>query len=206
MKDQRFGAIANDRYRGYTADIHDNARHALAVIDRLLTGGAPEPGASGPQAVDLDLNALAESAVSALRPLAEEAGLKLSSELHGQLRHVVADAMMVKQIVFNLLTNAIKFTPRGGVIRLVTGLGFDRSVFVAVQDTGPGMTAEQIARALDVNSPPNPEPKQAGGLGIGLPLASGLAKANGARIEIDSAPGEGTAAALIFPKDRLAAA
>ena len=62
--------------------------------------------------------------------------------------------MMVKQIVFNLLTNAIKFTKRGGVVRLVTGLGFDRSVFVAVQDTGPGMNIEEIARALDVNAPP----------------------------------------------------
>jgi len=206
MKDQRFGAIANERYRGYTADIHDNARHALAVIDRILGDGRPEPAAGRPQAADLDLNALADSAVSAVRPLAEEAGLKFSGELHAQLPHVVADAMMVKQIVFNLLTNAIKFTQRGGFVRLVTGLGFDRSVFVAVQDTGPGMSAEEIARALDVNAPPKPEPKQAGGLGIGLPLASGLAKANGARIEIDSAPGEGTAVALIFPKDRLAAA
>jgi two-component system cell cycle sensor histidine kinase PleC len=204
MKDQRFGAIANERYRGYTADIHDNARHALAVIDRILVDGRPEP-AGRPHAIDLDLNALAESAVSAVRPLAEEAGLAFSGELHAQLPHVVADAMMVKQIVFNLLTNAIKFTKRGGVVRLVTGLGFDRSVFVAVQDTGPGMNSDEIARALDVNAPPTPQPKQEGGLGIGLPLASGLAKANGARIEIDSAPGEGTAVALIFPKDRLAA-
>jgi two-component system, cell cycle sensor histidine kinase PleC len=205
MKDQRFGAIANERYRGYTADIHDNARHALAVIDRILVDGRPEPAAGRPHAADLDLNALAESAVSAVRPLAEEAGLTFTGELHAQLPHVVADAMMVKQIVFNLLTNAIKFTKRGGIVRLVTGLGFDRSVFVAVQDTGPGMNSDEIARALDVNAPPTPQPKQEGGLGIGLPLASGLAKANGARIEIDSAPGEGTAVALIFPKDRLAA-
>ncbi len=206
MKDQRLGTMGNERYRGYSADIHDNARHALAVIDRILGSGAPEPTASRPQAADLDLNALAESAVSAVRPLADEAGLKFSGELHAQLPHVVADAMMVKQIMFNLLTNAIKFTQRGGTVRLVTGLGFDRSVFVAVQDTGPGMSAEEIKRALDVNAPPRPEPKQAGGLGIGLPLACGLAKANGARIEIDSAPGEGTAVALIFPKDRIAAA
>jgi two-component system cell cycle sensor histidine kinase PleC len=205
MKDQRFGAIANERYRGYTSDIHDNARHALAVIDRILGDGRPEAAASRPQAARLDLNVLAEGAVSAVRPLAEEAGLKLSGELHAQLPHVLADAMMVKQIVFNLLTNAIKFTKRGGVVRLVTGLGFDRSVFVAVQDTGPGMSSDEIARALDVNAPLKPEPNQEGGLGIGLPLASGLAKANGARIEIESAPGEGTAVALIFPKDRLAA-
>ncbi len=206
MKDQRFGAIANERYRGYTSDIHDNARHALAVINRILGDGGPEPAAGRAQAAELDLNMLAQSAVSAVRPLAEEAGLALSGELHAQLPHVLADAMMVKQIVFNLLTNAIKFTKRGGVVRLVTGLGFDRSVFVAVQDTGPGMGADEIARALDVNAPPKPERGQEGGLGIGLPLASGLAKANGARIEIDSAPGEGTAVALIFPKDRLAAA
>jgi two-component system cell cycle sensor histidine kinase PleC len=206
MKDQRFGAIANERYLGYTSDIHDNARHALAVIKRILGDGRPEPAAGHAQAAKLDLNMLAEGAVSAVRPLAEEAGLELSGELHAQLPHVLADAMMVKQIVFNLLTNAIKFTKRGGVVRLVTGLGFDRSVFVAVQDTGPGMSADEIARALDVNAAPKPEPSQEGGLGIGLPLASGLAKANGARIEIDSAPGEGTAVALIFPKDRLAAA
>jgi signal transduction histidine kinase len=90
-------------------------------------------------------------------------------------------------------------------VRLVTGLGFDRSVFVAVQDTGPGMSPEQIARAFDAEAPPRLERKEAGGLGIGLPLARSLAKANGARLEVDSMPGEGTAVALIFPKDRVAA-
>jgi two-component system, cell cycle sensor histidine kinase PleC len=206
MRDQRFGTIANERYRGYTSDIHDNARHALALINRILGDGSPVAATDRAQPAKLDLNMLAEGAVSAVRPLAEEAGLELSGELHARLPLVVADAMMVKQIVFNLLTNAIKFTKRGGVVRLVTGFGFNRSVFVAVQDTGPGMSADDIARALDVNAPPKPGHGHEGGLGIGLPLASGLAKANGARIEIDSAPGEGTAVALIFPKDRLAAA
>lgn len=206
MKDQRFGAIANERYRGYTADIHDNARHALAVVNRILGDSFAEREPDRLDAVELDLNALAEGAISAVRPLAEEAGLKLSLELHAQLPRVVGDAMAVKQILFNLLANAIKFTKRGGAVRLVTGLGFDRSVFIAVQDTGPGMSAEEIARALDAKAPPKPARKEGGGLGIGLPLAASLAKANDARLEIDSAPGEGTAVALIFPKDRLAAA
>ncbi len=137
--------------------------------------------------------------------MAEKAELKLCQELHSRLPRVIADAMSVKQILFNLLANAIKFTKKDGEVRVVTGLGFDRSVFIAVQDTGPGMSADEIARALDAEAPPKPERKEAGGLGIGLPLALSLAKANGARLEIDSTPGEGTVVALVFPKGCVAA-
>lgn len=203
MKDQRFGSIENERYRGYTSDIHDNARHALALINRLLSGEPADEGEHSSEVAELDLNALAESSVSAIRPLADEAGLNLACEFHRQLPRVKADATTVKQILFNLLTNAIKFTERGGDVRVVTGLGFDRSVFVAVQDTGAGMSAEAISAALAAAVPDNPQRKEAGGHGIGLPLARSLAQANGARLEIDSAVGEGTAVALIFPRDRV---
>jgi two-component system cell cycle sensor histidine kinase PleC len=204
MKDQRLGELANDRYRSYTNDIHDNARHALEVINRLLAESAPQDAAAPLEAAEIDLNGVAESSVSGMRPLAEKAELKLSQELHARLPHVLADAMSVKQILFNLLANAIKFTKKNGEVRVVTGLGFDRSVFVAVQDTGPGMAPEAIARALDADAPPKLERKEAGGLGIGLPLAASLAKANGARLEIDATLGEGTVVALVFPKDRVA--
>jgi len=205
MKDERFGAIGNERYRSYTSDIHDNARHALALINRLLGGEAIEEAEQRSETEELDLNALAESSVSAIRPLADDAGLKLSSEFHRQLPLVQADATTIKQILFNLLSNAIKFTPHGGDVRVVTGLGFDRSVFVAVQDTGSGMTADAIAAALKAEVPDNPRRKEAGGHGIGLPLARSLAQSNGARLEIDSSIGEGTAVALIFPRDRVVA-
>jgi two-component system, cell cycle sensor histidine kinase PleC len=206
MKDERFGEIANEKYRGYSADIHDNARHALEIINRLLGDSVPDTPATSLRPESLDLNVLAESSVSAMRPLAEEAGLNLTQELHSRQPRVVADAMSVKQILFNLLANAIKFTGKDGEVRVVTGLGFDRSIFVAVQDTGPGMDPGEIARVLDAEAPPKPERKEAGGLGIGLPLAQSLARANGARLEIDSTRGEGTVVALIFPKDRVAPA
>ncbi|MBC7830992.1 MAG: hypothetical protein H7Y62_03130 [Hyphomicrobium sp.] len=205
MKDQRFGSIANERYRGYTSDIHDNARHALALINRLLGGDAAPDLGSGLPRTELDLNALAESSVSAMRPLADEAGIKLANDSHASLPLVTADATTLRQILFNLMANAVKFTPRGGEVRVVTGLGYDRSVFVAVQDTGVGMTAEAIAAALKAEVPDNPQPKEEGGHGIGLPLARDLAKANGARLEFDSAPNAGTAVALIFPRERVVA-
>lgn len=205
MKDERFGSIENERYRSYTSDIHDNARHALALINRLLGGETPSEGDHRLEETELDLNALAESSVSAVRPLADEAGLKLLPEFHRQLPLVRADATTIRQILFNLLSNAIKFTPRGGDVRVVTGLGFDRSVFVAVQDTGVGMSPEGIASALEAEVPAAPQRKEAGGHGIGLPLARSLAQQNGARLEIDSQVGEGTAVALIFPRDRVVA-
>lgn len=205
MKDERFGSIENERYRSYTSDIHDNARHALALINRLLGGETASEAEHGAEVTELDLNALAESSVSAVRPLADAAGLKLIPEFHRQLPLVKADATNIRQILFNLLSNAIKFTPRGGDVRVVTGLGFDRSVFVAVQDTGIGMSPEAIATALEAEVPAAPQRKQAGGHGIGLPLARSLAQSNGARLEIDSQIGEGTAVALIFPRDRVVA-
>ncbi len=205
MKDERFGSMENERYRSYTSDIHDNARHALALINRLLGGETGNEAEHRFDATELDLNALAESSVSAVRPLADEAGLKLVHEFHRQLPLVKADATTVRQILFNLLSNAIKFTPKGGDVRVVTGLGFDRSVFVAVQDTGVGMSAEAIAAAHAAEVPAAPQRKEAGGHGIGLPLARSLAQSNGARLEIDSQVGEGTAVALIFPRDRVVA-
>ncbi|WP_068462217.1 sensor histidine kinase [Hyphomicrobium sulfonivorans] len=203
MRDQRFGALENERYLDYSSDIHDNARHALALISRLLGGDIADHASAAPEVTEIDLNALANSSVSAVRPLAEEAGLKLSVEFHNQLPLVRADATAIKQVLFNLLSNAIKFTPRDGDVRVVTGLGFNRSIFIAVQDTGSGMTAEQIEAVLKASVPQEPKPSTTGGLGIGLPLARSLAEANGARLEIDSATGEGTAVALVFPRDRI---
>jgi len=205
MRDERFGAIGNERYHGYTSDIHDNAQHALALINRLLSGDDAEKASGLLEPVDIDLNGVAESSVSALRPLAEEAGLKLECEFHGQLPKVRADLTTIKQVLFNLLSNAIKFTPHGGDVRVVTGLGFNRSVFIAVQDTGAGMTEQQIEAALKAPVPEQPQRSKDGGHGIGLPLARNLAEANGARLEIDSALGEGTAVALVFPRDRVIA-
>ncbi len=136
-------------------------RHRQRALSRLHVGhsrqraartGADQPPAgrrcgrptrtADLQAAEIDLNALAQGSVSAMLPLAEEAGLKLMHDFHRPLPHVSADPTAVKQILFNLISNAIKFTPRGGEVRVVTGLGYDRSIFVAVQDSGTGMSAD----------------------------------------------------------------
>lgn len=224
MRDERLGPIENPRYKGYAADIFESARHALYVINNLLeveTLEQTNPAAVAPLPMvfaELDLNAIIESCVSSMRPLAEQAGLDLAAEPEPRLPHVIADATAVRQIALNLISNSVKFTPPGGSIRLSTSYRTDGQVVVEVQDNGRGMTAQEIARAIRSATMHGHLPgvaietetapthggarRPGGGLGIGLPLVGALALANGARIDISSEPMHGTTVAVVFGKDR----
>mgnify|MGYP000241638403 CR=1 FL=1 len=209
MRDERLGPIGNERYRSYASDIFDSARHALLVIANML--GDDAPAAAGGQPAELpamvfaeiDLTSLAESCVSSMRPLAEAARLELAAGFEPRLPHVIADATAVRQIILNLVTNALKFTAAGGVVRLATRHCADGSVEVEIADTGRGMTTDEIAEAAVAGSDREPARREGGGLGIGLPLVGALARANGAAVTITSAPDSGTRVVLAFAKDRV---
>lgn len=209
MKDQRLGSIGDDRYLRYAQDIYESARHALAVIERML--GQPRKDAGDRSEgelsfTNLDLNALAVGLISGLTGMAQEAELTLTSDLALRLPLVVADATSVRQILLNLLTNALKFTPPGGEVRLSTRIDEDGQLALSVSDTGPGISTETLARlaserggtAMEVV----PQQRPGGGLGIGLPLARKLASANGASLEILLGDGGGTVVTLAFPSSR----
>jgi len=201
MKDERLGPIGNARYLGYAADIHSSARHALGVIERLLGRGEASEGAL--EFAEIDANALLQSSASQVKLLAERAGIELALDLEPRLPHVVADATSLRQIVFNLLTNALKFTVAGGRITVASAYQLDGPLRIEVKDTGRGMSHREIRRYLDAKAVPRPERREGGGFGMGLPLVRALAEANGARLAIESAPGKGTSAAVIFSKDRV---
>lgn len=207
MRDERLGPIGSAHYRGYAADIFDSARHALSVINGMLEAGSGEGARSNlaapQQFAEIDLNALAERTASVMLPLAGKAGLRLETALQPRLPHVVADATSIRQMLLNILTNALKFTAAGGEVVLATHYTLDGPVRVSVADTGAGMSADAIRRLLDADNPPLPGPRPAGGLGLGLPLVRTLAAANGADVDIASAEGKGTVVTLSFAKDRV---
>ncbi len=194
MRDQRLGAMGNERYLDYANDIHQSARHALDVVDAMLRRGAGDTGTAVISAVDK----IARDAVSVMRPLAEAArvGLFVRSD-KGRLE-VLANATSVRQILFNLISNALKFTPAGGEIHVLSGFLDDGSVYLVVRDTGSGMDEAAIARAFFADSEEG-TPRPGGGYGYGLPLVRRLAIDMGAALEVDSAPGKGTAILLSFP-------
>jgi len=197
MKEERFGPLGSQRYSGYASDIHASAQHALAVIERMLdearVSGA-EPDSSTLSFTELDAAALIQSSLSQLAPLAEGRGLTLAADLDPRLPHVIADATSLRQIVLNLLTNALKFTERGGRVVVRARSTPDGPLTIEVRNSGSGKP--------DTNSQPAPRPAEEG-LGLGLPLARALAAANGARLVIESDPDHGTTAAIVFARDRV---
>ena len=196
LKDERFGPIANPRYRDYARNIHDSVRHMLGVVDSML-GGNPEGRAGVPEMAfsDLDVAAVVGSCLAVAKPLADEADVKLSDEFGARLPRVIADEVSLKQILLNLLTNAIKFGRSGDRILVRVSHEIDGPVRIKVIDTGPGI--DPAASSVLGRSRRN------AGLGIGLPLTRALAEANGAALTIDSAPGRGTEVTVAFGKDRV---
>jgi len=196
MRDECLGEMGNKRYLSYAADIHESATHALNVVTSLLSDTG-RPNAAASRLIALDLNAIVERTVSSMQVLAESRGLTLAFDADAGRPHVIANPTAVRQILLNLLANAIKFTPRHGDVRVATGSLEDGRVFLAVRDTGCGMNTKSSA-VSDIatgNETPQPSPR---GNGIGLPLVKRLVREMGADIEIDSAPGKGTAVVIAF--------
>lgn len=210
MKDERFGPLGAARYVGYAADIQGSAQHVLRVIDKMLAEGGAEttiaPGVL--EFAEIDAGEALRASVSQLAPLAEQAGITLALDLAPRLPHIVADVTSVKQIVFNLVTNALKFTGHGGQVTVGAVHDGAGALTIVVSDTGTGMAESDVARARAPRQGRRAA-RQGGaaggtkGLGLGLPMVQALAEANGAALIIESAPGKGTSASIVFPKDRV---
>lgn len=204
--DQRLGPVGTARYLGYARDIHASASHALALVERML--GEPKaslsPAAEALAFSEVDTAALLETTASQLGPLAERAGLTLALALPPRLPHLVADATSLRQIVLNLVGNALKFTPRGGHVTVAARYDGDGTLTITVSDTGRGMTAHEVADALGGRrAARRGEATGGAGLGLGLRLVQALAATNGAEVVIESAAGRGTSASVVFRSDRV---
>lgn len=207
MKEQRFGPLGGARYLGYASDIFGSAQHMLGVIERMLaegTGHDPLSLVAALEFAEIDAGAVLAASVSQVAPLAERAGIALAFELAPRLPHIVADATSLRQIVFNLLTNAIKFTESGGSVKAVARYDVDGPFTIAISDTGTGMTPREFGTVSDAMKASRTKRKGSGaGLGLGLPMVQMLAEANGASLVIESVPGQGTSASIVFRKERV---
>jgi signal transduction histidine kinase len=195
LKSEHFGPIANPRYKSYACDIYSSARHALGVVDSMLQGDRARTALPTLSFADLDPAAVVEGCLTVARPLAERAGLELAADVPAHLPRIVADELALRQMLLNLLSNAIKFARAGDRVAVRVVYTCDGPLTISVTDTGPGM-----GPSPGMGEPPKAE---RAGLGLGLPLTRALAAANGAKLAVESTPGQGTRVTISFGKDRI---
>lgn len=193
---EHFGPLSNPRYRDYARNILASATHALGVIDRMSAAPADKPESIRRELrfCDLDPAAIVESCMTVIRPLAARAHVRLDVAFPARLPRIVADEVTVRQMLLNLLTNAVKFARPGDRVTLLVVQEGDGGLTFTVEDTGPG---------LEATTAQGNEGRFAKGLGLGLPLTRELAEANGAAFAIKSAPGAGTRASISFGRGRV---
>lgn len=196
IRDEHFGPVGDERYRTYARDIADSARHALAVIDATL--GATGTWADGDYVfTEVDVDLLIAQCRATVKPLADMAGITLETAVPAGSPRIIADIRSLKQILLNLLSNAIKFTPPQGRVGLSAERRPGGAFCLLVTDTGQGMTNAEIAQIG------NGLGRTATGSGMGLAIATRLARRNGAILNLTATPSKGLVAQLTFSSDRL---
>ncbi|MBF0393695.1 MAG: PAS domain S-box protein, partial [Alphaproteobacteria bacterium] len=199
MRGELFGPVA-DRYKEYLGDIQSSGEHLLELIEDILDVSAIEAGKLTLRIDAIDLQRIVGEAVKLVSNRAEAGGVALLIDM-AEAPPLAADARRVKQIILNLLTNAVKFTPEGGRVTLSVRSAAG-GVEIVVEDTGIGMDEQGLALALSpFGQIDSAYARRNHGTGLGLPLTRGLAEAHGGRLEISSAPGRGTRVRIHLPSE-----
>ncbi|MET0482282.1 MAG: ATP-binding protein, partial [Aestuariivirgaceae bacterium] len=206
MRSERFGEMRNTKYLAYANDIHTSGEHLLSLINDLLDLSKVEAGKLELNFTSVNLAELAEHCLKLMEEEARGRRVILRRNFAAGLPNVVADLRSMKQILLNLISNAIKFTAAGGQV-IVSGQTRPSGEFVLrVKDTGVGIAPEALAIALTpFGRAHDDEHPEIGGTGLGLPLTKALAEANRARFEITSKPEKGTSVEIVFPVNRVLA-
>jgi two-component system, cell cycle sensor histidine kinase PleC len=205
MKDQHLGPMNNPRYLGYAGDILASGSYLLGIINDILDLSKIEAGKMTVEnAEEFPLCQALEGSLAICTALGEKFGVRIESQLPPENVRLLAVERMIRQIMINLLGNAIKFTPAGGCVTVSGGANADGGYAITVQDSGIGMTDHEIVKALTpFGQIENKMTATHNGTGLGLPLAKAMLELHDGHLEISSAPGCGTKIVLNFPAGRI---
>jgi len=185
IESEMLGPVDNDKYTGYAAAIKDSGRHLLGLINDILDISRTEAGEMTLDDETLDVAEIVESAFAMSCGRSQEDGPAPSLQMADDIPRLRADPLRIRQILVNLLTNAIKFTPRDGSVRLVACVGGDGGVLFKVQDTGIGIFPQDIERVTEafvqVHGDIQPHSHQRG-IGLGLSLVKSLVELHDASL------------------------
>jgi signal transduction histidine kinase len=205
MMSETLGPIGKPQYRDYAKDIHDSGTHLLEIINDILDLSKAEAGKLDLDEDWVDVRDAVTSACRLIGPRAERAQLNVVERIPANLPALLADERKLKQILLNLVSNSVKFTPAGG--RVEVSASFDPSIglSIVVQDTGIGIPSADLQRVLEpFVQVENSLTRSYQGSGLGLPLAAKMTEMHGGELSIKSQLGRGTQVRLAFPLSRVA--
>jgi signal transduction histidine kinase len=189
------------KHRQWAATIVQAGRHMLGLVDEMLDLAAAESGRIDVQSVDVELNPILEESLQQASRTALAGGVTLlGADPDSAPVHVWGDAKRLKQVIDNLLSNAIKYTQPGGVVR-VAASDLGGRVEIAVQDSGPGLSGEQLARMFMPFERLGAEMTSTPGTGLGLALSKTLVELMGGTMRVESLPGAGSTFIVSLQKE-----
>jgi len=203
LRHELYGRLGDERYQQYAADIHRSGTHLLDIINDILDLSKAEALGFELNEESTEIAGLVNGCVAMMAQRALETGIEIEVIVPPSLPQLSADARKLKQVLLNLLSNALKFTPSGGRVQIMAAR-LPEGLRLEVSDTGVGIAPQDIPTALaPFGQIDNAFSRSHSGTGLGLPLSKRFVEAHGGQLEIISAPGEGTTVRIDLPNARL---
>lgn len=204
MMEQRvFGDLGASQYGDYAHHIHESGRHLLDIINDILDLSKIEAGQVQLREEALDMAALLTEARLLLHHKAREKLITINTSLPDPVPVLIADRRLIKQILLNVISNAVKFTPKTGEVCLKVITDDENNFVISVKDNGMGMDKEELELALrPFGQAGSTMTRSHEGTGLGLPLAKTLTELHDGRFEVLSEKGKGTEVTMTFPSER----
>ena len=203
MNNEVMGPLGQDAYKDYVADIHKSGTGLLKIINEILDISKIESGNRELNESEFDLDEVMQSCVELYNSRIKEKDITLMDQTK-DMPLIVGEALSIKQVLGNVYSNAVKYTPNEGRITLFTNYDMDGTFRLSVTDTGVGMTAVEVEKALSpFGQVDNALDRASSGTGLGLPLSKAIMDVHDGRIEILSEKSIGTTVTLVFPSERV---
>jgi len=202
MDGEMFGSIGNANYLEYAGDIMKSGKHLLSIVNDVLDMSKIEQGMFDLNIEPVDVKNLVMETIHFFRNAAEKAKINLETKFTVNQAKIDADARAIKQILINLVSNAIKFTSPGGNVRIQVDTNRSGGILLSVKDNGSGIASKDIEHIMEpFTQAENSMNKTHQGTGLGLTLVKALAGLHKANVKLDSTEGFGTIVTVNFPSN-----
>ncbi len=206
IKQQMFGPLGSRRYGAYAEDIYNSGKHLLYIINNILDLSKAEAGMLTLNEEEVDLCEALDKCLRLFREEAARQGVRLAFDVPVDKLRLYVDPQLLSQVLINLISNAIKFTQRGGEVVLSVMREADGGVHMRIEDTGVGITKDNLSKVVEpFIQVESAFTRKHEGTGLGLPLVKKIMDLHGGDLEIASSLGVGTTVTARFPAARVIA-